>query len=121
MKWFAAHIVLRVVFKTQHQSTFPAWENVYLLEAPDEDIALSKAESIGLRLEGDGDGSFEWNGQPARRSFCGVRKLISLVSATDPENTPTDGCEVTYASFEFQSEKAVEDFVNCEETLARIL
>ncbi|GAB2876451.1 hypothetical protein GCM10027277_52330 [Pseudoduganella ginsengisoli] len=121
MEWFAAHIVLRVVFKTQNQSTFPAWENVYLIEAPDEDIALSKAESIGLSLERDGDCSFEWNGQPARWSFCGVRKLISLVSATDPENKPTDGCEVTYASFEFESEKAVEDFVNCEETLARIL
>ena len=74
-KWFAAHIVMYVEFKTESQTTFPVWENIVLINANSDDEAFGKAERKGLESEGDDGGSFEWEGLPARWVFAGVRKL----------------------------------------------
>ena len=75
MTWYAAHIVMLVRFKQGVQRRFPAWENIVLVQAQDENEALSKAESLGQRGAGDDGGSFKWDGKLATWEFAGVRKV----------------------------------------------
>ena len=108
MPWFAAHIVMSVVFKDGVQDSYPLWENIVLLEAGSDDEAEKKAVQKGRDGEGDSDGSFRWNDRPARWAFAGVRKVIAC---QDPNSQPRDGVELTY------SELVVDD----AETLAKLV
>ena len=109
MNWFAAHIVLYVELKKQPQDRFPVWENIVLIEATTEDEAFDKAETIGRRGEGDDEGSFRWEGEPARWVFAGVRKLTACETA---ERRPGDGTELTYLQMEVASREALERLVD---------
>ena len=40
--WFAAHVVMKVEFKSGDQGRYPVWENVYLVEASDDSEAWQK-------------------------------------------------------------------------------
>ena len=104
MSWFAAHIVLRVEFKTQPQARFPLWENIVLLQAETGEEAFAKAEQRGREEEGDDDGSFRWGGQPARWVFAGVRKLTLC---QDSDKRPRDGTEISFNELEVSSEEAL--------------
>jgi hypothetical protein len=121
MKWYAAHIVMQVQFKTDTQMTFPVWENIYLIESESVEEALTKAESIGVANEGDNGGSFFWEEMPARWVYKGVRKLQTLSHPSDPGNKPTDGCELTFTTYEFASPGDLDRFVEGEEVVAKIL
>jgi hypothetical protein len=108
MKWYAAHIVLYVQFKSGQQKDFPVWENIVLLHARSEADAWRKAEQRGREDAGDDDGSFRWAGQPATWVFAGVRKLTLC---DDPTSRPGDGSEITYSEMRFKSRDGVADFV----------
>ena len=111
MNWYAAHVVLYVEMKRQPQDRFPVWENIVLIEAATEDEAFDKAEVIGRRGEGDDEGSFRWEGEPARWVFAGVRKLTTC---EDAENRPGDGTELTYLQMEVASREALARLVESE-------
>jgi hypothetical protein len=117
MNWFAAHLVLYVRFKKQPQSRFPVWENIVLFRAASEDEAFARAEHYGHAEEGDDDGSFHWDGEPACWVFVGVRKLTACV---DPTSQPGDGTELTYLEMELDSREAVERLVNGEPVSVRL-
>ena len=104
MKWYGAHIVMFVEFKTAVQRRFPVWENIVLIQAESEDAAFQKAEKHGHAAEGDDDGSFRWGGHPARWVFAGIRKLTECES---PDKRPGDGTELSYTEFELESRDAV--------------
>ena len=114
MSWFAAHIVLFVERKQQSQDRFPVWENIVLIEAATEDEAFDKAETIGRRGEGDDDGSFRWDGEPARWVFVGVRKLTACETV---ERRPGDGTELTFLQMEVTSREALERLVESRPVL----
>jgi hypothetical protein len=105
--WFAAHVVLYFKFKDGNQDRFPAWENVYLVEATAADEAFEKASALGRAQEGDDSGSLLWGGRPATRVFGGIRKLIDVQGAAgDSEDRPADGAEVTYSLLVVKDAKA---------------
>ena len=106
MPWFVAHAVLYVRFKRGGQSSYPVWENVYLVEAPTSEGALAAAESRAREDEGDSNGSFTWEGRPAEWVFAGVRKLVTVALASS-EARPGHGDELTYSEFSAPSLEAV--------------
>jgi hypothetical protein len=107
MTWYAAHIVMVVKFKQGIQRRYPAWENIVLIHAPNEEAALSRAEAIGLRSAGDDDGSFRWGRKPAVWEFAGVRKLTECALAGD---RPASGDEISFNELDFESLSAAKKF-----------
>lgn len=120
MSWFSCHVVMSVRFKDGVQENFPAWENIYLVEAQDGEAAADKAERIGLSLEGDSSGTFEWDERPAKWVFAGVRKCMEIVHPTEQANEPTDGAELTYIDLRFEGEEDLRAFVEGDEVKAII-
>lgn len=116
MPWYAAHIVMSVRFKDGPQDTYPLWENIVLLEAPNDEEAERKAELKGQEGEGDSDGSFRWDDRPATWVFAGVRKLIAC---EDPHVPPGDGIEITFSEMAVDSEESLSKFVNGEPVMVR--
>jgi hypothetical protein len=100
MTWYAAHVILYVVFRDGNQDSYPVWENVFIVESADEETARTVAEGLGREGEGDSNGSMKWEGRPASWVFAGVRKLVKCDS--DPE-APRHGTEVTYSEFSVDS------------------
>jgi hypothetical protein len=96
MMWYAAHVIMYVVFKDGQQGNYTVWENVFLVEGTDDRVALKKAEDLGRNAEGDANGSMKWQGRPASWAFAGVRKVVKCDSDRDP---PHDGTELTYSEF----------------------
>jgi hypothetical protein len=107
MPWYAAHIVMTVHIKGKRQSRFPVWENIVLIKAKSEREAFLKAEENGHANEGDDDGTFRWDGQPATWLFAGIRKLALCV---DPRSRPNDGTEITFNEYLLDSKEAVEKY-----------
>ena len=84
-----------VKFKRGAQLRVPAWENVVLIEAEDDEEAIAKAEAIGVAACNSGDGTDRWEGRPFTWEFAGVRRVcLSAVLGDQPGN----GDEVTYQS-----------------------
>jgi hypothetical protein len=111
MKWYAAHLILYVRFKSGRQRHYPVWENIVLIRATTETAAMAKAEQRGHEAEGDCDGSFTWEGRSAEWVFAGVRKLMLCV---DAEERPRHGTEVTYLELEVASKEALQKLVDGE-------
>jgi len=78
MQWYAASVVVYTeVIDEPSQNTFLVHENVYLVQAVDDDDAWSKAEELG-RQNAVPDQSLRMDGRPARDVFGGVRKVIEM-------------------------------------------
>jgi hypothetical protein len=102
--WYAAHILMYVKRKNKPRGKIPVWENIVLIKADSEESAFAKAQERGKQDEGDDDGTFRWDGEPAAWAFAGVRKLTLC---EDPERRPGDGSEVSYSEMEVGSEQAL--------------
>src|SRR5438067_1848436 len=111
MNWYAAHLILYVRLKKRRQRRYPVWENIVLIRAATDDEAMAKAEQRGHEGEGDCDGSFTWEGDPAEWVFAGVRKLMLCDEA---EARPRDGTELTYLELEVASKDALKKLVEGE-------
>ena len=109
MIWYAAHIVMQMVLDNKNDVL--AWENIVLIHAQTVEDAYSKADAAGRAGEGNSNGTMEWDGVPARMVYRGTRRLVNISSSTDIENSPSDGCEVTYMQLEFESDEALENFM----------
>ena len=107
MSWYAAHLVMFVELKNAAQGHYPVWENIVLIEASTEKQAFEKAEARGRADQGDEDGSFRWNKEPARWVFAGVRKLTECATLT---GKPGDGDEISFNELELGSREAVGKF-----------
>jgi hypothetical protein len=104
MSWYAAHVVMVVERKDPGQKHVPFWENIILVKAASEAEAFDRAEKRAREDEGDEDGSFRWDGHPARWVFGGIRKLTLC---TDASKWPGDGSEVSYLEFEAPTREAL--------------
>lgn len=121
MAWYGVHVIMVVRFKSGKQTSFPAWENVYLIQAADPKEAESKATDIGRANEGDSSGTFQWKKRPARWEFAGIRKTIEISDTKARENTPADGVEVTYHTLEFDEEKDLKKYAAGESVTVRAI
>jgi hypothetical protein len=110
MAWYGVHVVMAVRFKDGKQKKFPAWENVYLIQAADSKEAEEKGMKIGKENEGDSSGTFHWNNVPASWEFVGIRKVLEISNARSAGNKPEDGVEVTYQTVEFTEEDALQNY-----------
>jgi len=94
MPWYVAHTILAVKFKEGMQRTVTAWENVLLVQADSDAEAVAKAEYRARSYEGDAEGTFSWEGRPARWEYAGIRKIIRC-----PDDQLADGSELTFSYF----------------------
>ena len=90
-----------------------AYENVFLVEAPDSQIAKKTGLEFAKSQEGDADGSFEWEGSPAYLECEGIRKVVEIRSMSQT-NEPISGAELTYNLLKFQSSRDLRSFVGGE-------
>lgn len=67
MNWYAASAIILFEYEDGIQNDFPVWENVYLIEANDDESAMYKAIQYGKAEEGNDSGSLEVNGRKAKR------------------------------------------------------
>ena len=110
MPWYGVHVVMAVRFKDGNQNAFPAWENVYLIEAGNPVLAEKKGHKFGQKMSGDSKGSLQWNGRPARWEFAGVRKSVEITGKAPLKDEPGDGTEVTYSKLEFDGDQALRNY-----------
>jgi hypothetical protein len=103
-----------VRFKDGVQDHYPVWENILLVEAPDDDTAHAHAVARAKEDEGDYKDSFTWQDRPATWVYAGIRKLIT-VSHLNPDDQLGSGDELTYSEFDLPSQSAVDRLVAGEE------
>ena len=106
MKWFAAHNIFYHRFKDGSQSTYPVWENIYLVEAAGFEEAHAKATELGTQGAGDHSGTLRFEDRPAELVFVGVRKIVSC---SEEDKRPADGTEITYSDLEVSDRASLED------------
>lgn len=111
MAWYGVHVLLVVEFKDGQQTTYPAWDNVYLVQAADGDEAAQKGEAIGKLNEGDARGTFLWDERPATWVSRGVRKIVDVFNPSSVGNGVGSGIEVPYQTLEFKSRTDLEAFL----------
>jgi hypothetical protein len=51
MTWYAAHVILYIVFKEGQQDSYPVWENVFIVEGADEETARTRLRTSGVRAK----------------------------------------------------------------------
>jgi hypothetical protein len=107
MPWYGVHVVMAVRFKDGNQNAFPAWENLFLVEAANPAGAEKRGQKLGQEIAG---GSLEWNGRAARWEFAGVRKSVEISGKAPLKHEPGDGSEVSYNKLEFDAEQALRDY-----------
>ena len=106
--WYCAHAIF--YFSHEGQESFLVHENVYLIEADDEDKALSEAKAVAAEHEDlSEDGHLEVNGNEAQYRFAGIRKLIEVeLDSETGRGKLHSGVEATYSTLEVDSLPEVE-------------
>lgn len=112
MSWYTASVIMLFEYEDGNQDDFPVWENVYLIEASDAEVAIKKASLYAKKDEGDDSGSLIVNGRRAKRVFKGIRKLLSVVNLNDDDDIPSDGAEVAFSDFLLKSEVDLKDLID---------
>lgn len=120
--WYCAHAVF--FYQYDGQDSFLVHENVYLISAEDEEVAMFKAKSIAVEYQQvGGDSSLEYNGKRAEYKFSGIKKLISVQvdSGVADSSAICSGVELTYSVMEVESILDVERIANGESVLVSYL
>jgi hypothetical protein len=103
--WYSAHVIMHLKPKVRTKGEQLVWENVLLIEAESPEIAVKKAEMIGLEDQAANSDGLTIDEKPVTMVFVGVRKLIECRTVGDIEDKPADGSEVTYSEFLLESEE----------------
>jgi hypothetical protein len=112
MPWYGVHVVMAVRFKDGNQNVFPAWENIFLVEATNAATAEKKGQKLGHEIAGDAGATLQWSGRPARWDFIGVRKSVEVSGKAPLKNEPGDGSEITYSKLEFETEQTLREYAS---------
>lgn len=111
MTWFVASVVSCIEVIEGTQSSFPIFEDFYLLEAGSQ-VELDK-KILNIRRTIDAAGECNLHGKPARQFTVGVRKIRSIYNEPPLHidmDQPGDGSELTHSYFEAKSKHEVELF-----------
>jgi len=100
--WYCAHAIFYYELKYEEQDSYLVHENVYLIQATDEKIAMKKAmESAKGNEDLSEDDHLELNEKPVRYIFSGIRKLIAVSNYDkEDEDVIESGIEATYSELE---------------------
>lgn len=95
--WYCAHAIF--YYKYEGQTSFVLHENVYLIQAENDEQAMLDASVLALQCEDlSEDGHLEVDGNKASYRFAGIRKLIEVQLDRGKENEKLDsGVELTYS------------------------
>ncbi|WP_250633090.1 DUF4288 domain-containing protein [Pinirhizobacter soli] len=114
--WYCAHAIF--YFKYEGQESYLLHENIYLIDAADDDLAWSEAERIAKDNEDlNAEGQLHLNDSKAQYLFAGIRKVIAV--ETDSETSQGrlfSGVEATYSVMEVDSFSEVESLASGEFT-----
>jgi hypothetical protein len=115
MAWFSATFISVARLRTGEQDSYPVWEDICLIEASTDDEAFRKAEELGKSRDSD-DQTLTLNGQPARMTFLGVRKVARVINPLDvPEDAvPQHGSEVAFSKYSVSASTDLEKLVRGE-------
>lgn len=110
--WYCAHAVF--YYQYEGQDAFVLHENVYLIEAGDDEQAMLDATELALENEDlSEDGHLEVDGNKASYRFAGIRKLIEVQLDSDKVNRKLDsGVELTYSVMVVDSLAEVEQLAS---------
>jgi hypothetical protein len=99
---YCAHAIFYFKLLGQDQDSFLVHENVYLIEAEDDEQAAKAAAEIGKNNEdASEDGHLEINEQKAAYLFAGIRKVIEVEPSPVPASAAgLIGLELSYSEFE---------------------
>ncbi|MBI4347949.1 MAG: hypothetical protein HY553_13915 [Elusimicrobia bacterium] len=103
--------MLYTKLKRGKQTSFPVWQNVYLIQASTPAAALKKAARLGRANSGDSGGSYTYGNEPARIVFGGVR---SVIECDNSAARPRDGTEVSYLELEVRGLQALKRLISDE-------
>ena len=112
--WYCAHAIFYFKLKKEPQESFLIHENVYLIQADNEQRAMEDAEAIAKENEDlSEDGHLELNEKPACYVFAGIRKLIEVEANNDTaRGLLLSGVEVTYSEMEVDTIDEVNSLAN---------
>ena len=106
--WYCAHVIMAVKLTAGNQKEFPVWENVLLLEADSGEAAEARATQIAREQEALlASSGMQYEGEPAREVFVGIRKTIEVSNSTDAPTGGLDGSEATYSQFVVHDEDSL--------------
>ncbi len=103
-----------VQFKDGVQNHYPVWENILLIEAPDDDAANELAVVRAKEDEGGSDSGFTWDDRPATWVYAGLRKLIKVAHRSVSEEIGP-GDELSYSEFDLPNREALDRLVAGDE------
>src|SRR5260221_3782662 len=117
-KWYAAHVLILIEPKNRRSRTRLFYENVVLFRGTSAEHVKKKAETLARQeSQGDDGGTLTWRGQPARRVFAGIRKVVECQDCTKRAMTssrplpPGDGTEVSYSLLRVDGSRNLEKLV----------
>ncbi len=119
--WYAAHLIEYLKFEDGKQDSFEVYENIVLIDAPDNQAAFNAAEKLGKTYEHSTIVGPER--RPARWTFAGVRSLTECQDsdpetlAQPPDFKPKHATEITYLALVVDSEEALQKLINGEEVV----
>lgn len=107
---YCAHAIYYFKLVETPQDSFLVHENVYLIEADDDDQAATVAAKLGKEREDlSEDGHLELNEQKAAYVFVGIRKIIEVESSpVQPSAAGLADLEMTYSEFEVDTLEQVQ-------------
>ncbi|MEX8503831.1 MAG: DUF4288 domain-containing protein [Leptothrix ochracea] len=99
---YCAHAIFYFKLLDHDQDSFLVHENVYLIEAENDDQAAKAAAEIGKGNEdASEDGHLELNEQKVAYLFAGIRKVIEIApSPVSASAVGLIGLELSYSEFE---------------------
>jgi hypothetical protein len=112
MAWFSATLISVIRLRSGEQDSYPVWEDICLIEAPNDDEAFRLAEELGKSRDSD-DSTLTLNGEPAKMSFLGVRKVARVINSLDaPEDAPPlHGSEIAFSKYNISTSSDLEKLV----------
>lgn len=118
MTWFVASTIIEIkLLAAQANQQIIVYENQYLVSALSAKDGRAKAREIALEACVD-DPSFTLNGQPARMSFVGVRKIVAISNPLDrdlDQEPPGHGTELSYSEYLLKNRSDLELLVQGEQ------
>jgi hypothetical protein len=114
MPWFAAHMIESIRPIRPDSGEIFVYENVFLIEAKDDDEARIKARKYGEASIVE-DGTLSIDDEPAEDVFVGIRKIIEIKHPKASESDqPADGAEITHSKMSVKDEEALAKLANGE-------
>jgi hypothetical protein len=109
--YYCAHGIF--YFKVDSQESFLVYENVYLIEAENDDLAMEIALAAAREDQDLGEGvGLELNEEKAQFVFAGIRKIISLGAGSG--DVLRSGLELSYSVMEVDTLAEVESLARGE-------